>query len=100
MDNSAFLILFLAFTGLMGLIPFLLRKFHIPQVISLLIVGMFIGPSGAGVDLIKVLSGWLSFLGTPGMEAETAVHTARHFTTVIESLGSLGLMLLMALAGM
>lgn len=100
MDNSAFLILFLAFTGLMGLIPFLLRKFHIPQVISLLIVGMLIGPSGVGVDLVKVLSGWLSFLGTPGMEAETAAHTARHFTTVIDSLGSLGLMLLMALAGM
>ena len=100
MENSAFLILFLAFTGLMGLIPFLLRKFHIPQVISLLIVGMLVGPGGVGVDLVQLISGWLSFLGSPGMEAETARRTAESFSTIIDSLGSLGLMLLMALAGM
>lgn len=100
MNDSAFLILFLSFTGLMGLVPFLLRKFHIPQVISLLIVGMLIGPAGVGVDLVKIISGWLSFLGTPGMEAETVRHTSESFNTVINSLGSLGLMLLMALAGM
>ena len=100
MNDSAFLILFLAFTGLMGLIPFLLRRFNIPTVISLLIVGMLIGPTGIGIDLIKQLSNWLSFLGTPGAEAETAQQTAESFTTIINSLGSLGLMLLMALAGM
>ncbi len=100
MNDAAFLILFLAFTGLMGLIPFLLRRFNIPTVISLLIVGMLIGPTGIGIDLIKLLSDWLSFLGTPGAEAETAQQTAESFTTIINSLGSLGLMLLMALAGM
>ncbi len=100
MEDSAFLILFLAFTGLMGLIPFLLRKFHIPQVIALLIVGMLIGPTGIGVDLVQILSKWLSFLGVPGQEAVTASHTAANFTMIINSLGALGLMLLMALAGM
>ncbi len=100
MEDSAFLILFLAFTGLMGLIPFLLRKFHIPQVIALLIVGMLIGPTGIGVDLVQIISRWLSFLGVPGQEAVTAQRTAESFTMVINSLGALGLMLLMALAGM
>lgn len=100
MNDAAFLIMFLAFTGLMGLIPFLLRRFNIPTVISLLIVGMLIGPTGIGIDLISLLSGLLSFLGTPGAEAETARQTAESFTTIINSLGALGLMLLMALAGM
>ena len=42
MNDGAFLILFLAFTGMMGLIPFILRKFKIPTVIALLVVGMLI----------------------------------------------------------
>ena len=100
MTDGAFLILFLAFTGLMGLIPFLLRKFNIPTVISLLIVGMLIGPTGIGVDLVGILSRALSFLGKPGAEAETVSQTTQSFNMIINSLGSLGLMLLMALAGM
>jgi len=100
MSDGAFLILFLAFTGLMGLVPFLLRKFNIPTVISLLIVGMLIGPTGIGVDLVGILSNSLSFLGTPGNEAQTALQTTESFNMIINSLGSLGLMLLMALAGM
>ncbi len=100
MSDGAFLILFLAFTGLMSLIPFLLRRFHIPTVISLLIVGMLIGPTGVGVDLVGILSRWLSFLGTPGQELQTAAQTTESFNVIINSLGSLGLMLLMALAGM
>ena len=100
MNNGAFLILFLAFTGLMSLVPFLLRRFGIPSVISLLIVGMLVGPTGIGVDIVSLLSRALSFLGTPGCEAETAALTTASFNTVIDALGSLGLMLLMALAGM
>ncbi|MBR7130640.1 MAG: cation:proton antiporter [Lentisphaeria bacterium] len=100
MSDGAFLILFLAFTGLMGLVPFVLRKFHIPTVISLLIVGMLIGPTGIGVDLVGILSRMLSFLGTPGQEVQTAAQTTESFNVIINSLGSLGLMLLMALAGM
>lgn len=100
MSDGAFLILFFAFTGVMGLIPFILRKFNIPTVISLLIVGMLIGPTGIGVDLVGIISRMLSFLGTPGQEVQTAIQTQESFNVIINSLGSLGLMLLMALAGM
>ena len=96
--SGSFLILFLAFTGLMGLIPFVLRKFQIPQVISLLLVGMLIGP---GLNMVEHIAGWLSFLGDPNMPKALIVkETADNFQMVIDSLGSLGLMLLMALAGM
>ena len=99
MNESAFLILFLALIACMGLIPFLLRRFQIPAVISLLLVGMLVGPTGLGIDLVGVLSRALSFLGDPGV-ADTAAKTQRHFMSFIDSLGALGLMLLMALAGM
>lgn len=100
MNDGAFLILFMAFTAFMGGAPFLLRKFGIPSVISLLLVGMIVGPTGIGFDLVGHISNWLSFLGTPGQEVETARRTAENFNMLIDILGSLGLMLLMALAGM
>jgi len=101
MNDSSFLILFIALTALMAVIPFLLRRYHIPNVISLLVVGMLIGSHGLlGFDLVETLSQWLSFLGKPGEEAETARNTAKQFNTFVNSLGSLGLMFLMALAGM
>lgn len=101
MNDSSFLILFIALTALMAVFPFLLRKYHIPNVIALLVVGMLIGSKGLlGFDLVAVLSKWLSFLGTPGEEAQTAANTAQQFKTFVDSLGSLGLMFLMALAGM
>lgn len=100
MNNSAFLILFIAFIALMGLIPFLLRRIQVPSVIALLLVGMLIGPTGIGLDLINLLSNALSFLGTPGAETETARQTAEHFSSLVNSLGSLGLVMLMSLAGM
>ena len=92
MNDSAFLILFIAFTAMMSIIPFFLRRFKIPMVISLLVAGMIIGPTG--LNLVSVLSEPLSFLGTPAAE------TASHFNSLVNSLGALGLMLLMALAGM
>ena len=98
MSDGAFLILFLAFTAFMGIVPFGLRKFGIPAVISLLIVGMIIGPTG--LDLISKLSSYLSFLGKPGEAAITIANTTSHFTSLVDSLGALGLMFLMALAGM
>ena len=99
MSESAFLILFLAVIACMGIVPFLLRRFHIPAVISLLLVGILIGPTGIGFDLVGVLSRALSFLGDPNVP-DVAAHTQRHFMSFIDSLGALGLMLLMALAGM
>ena len=92
MSNDAFLILFLILIGLMTIIPLFLRKFKIPDVIALLLVGMLIGPNG--FDLLGRLTPLLSFLGT-----EPAVVEA-HSLTLINSLGSLGLLFLMTLAGM
>ncbi len=99
MSEGAFLILFMALVACMGILPFFLRRFQIPAVISLLLVGMLIGPTGIGVDLVGLLSQALSFLGRPG-DPMVAVETKRYFLNFIDSLGSLGLMLLMALAGM
>lgn len=92
MNDSAFLILFIAFTAMMSIIPFLLRRFKIPMVISLLVAGMIIGPTG--LNLVSTLSEPLKFLGTPPAE------TVSHFNSLVNSLGALGLMFLMALAGM
>lgn len=101
MNDSSFLILFIALTALMAVVPFLLRKYHIPNVIALLLVGMLIGSNGLlGFDLVAVLSRWLSFLGPPGEAEQTAANTAAQFNSFVNSLGSLGLMFLMALAGM
>lgn len=90
--NSAFLIIFIAMIALMALVPFCLRKLEIPSVISLLVVGMLIGPSG--LNMIQHLADWLGFLGS------TPEQTAQGFNSLIHTLGSLGLMFLMALAGM
>ena len=92
MNDSAFLILFIAFTAMMSVIPFFLRYFKIPMVISLLVAGMLLGPTG--LNLVSVLSEPLAFLGTPPAE------TVSHFNSLVNSLGALGLMFLMALAGM
>ncbi len=100
LNTASFLVLFVAITAIMALVPFALKRFAIPSVISLLIVGMLIGDTGIGVDIISYISRWVAFLGVPGQEAETAAQTSAFFKTFIDALGNLGLMFLMALAGM
>ncbi len=92
MNNDAFLILFIAFMAMMCVVPFLLRRVGIPSVISLLIVGMLVGPNC--MDVVGVVSRMLGFLGGSSEVVEA------HFNSLIGSLGSLGLVFLMALAGM
>ncbi len=92
MSNDAFMILFLILIGVMTLFPVFMRKFRVPEVIALLLIGMIIGPNG--IDLI----GWLSpKLAVFGGSAEAI---AENSTTFINALGSLGLLFLMTLAGM
>jgi len=100
MNDSAFLILMLAMIALMAIVPFLLRKFHVPAVIALLLVGMVIAPNGWGFDLVGWLSRVLSFIGPAGSEAHTAAQTAASFHSLVNALGALGLLMLMSLAGM
>jgi len=92
MSNDAFLILFLILITLMTVAPLFLRRFKIPQVIALLIVGMLIGPNG--LDILGRIAPMLSFLGGDPKLIES------HSVTLINSLGSLGLLFLMTLAGM
>ncbi len=92
MSNDSFLILFIAFIALMSIFPMMLRRYKVPNVIALLIVGMLIGPNC--LDLINVLASSLGFLGGDPQAV------AGHFETMVSALGSLGLVFLMALAGM
>ncbi len=92
MSNEAFLIIFLILIALMTLVPLMLRRFKIPTVIALLITGMLIGKNG--IDLIGHVAPVLAFLGSNAARIES------HSMTLINSLGSLGLLFLMMLAGM
>ena len=92
MRSDTFLILFIVFIAIMTLWPLLLRRFQIPGVIALLIAGMLIGPNC--LDLVRMLADTFSFLG-----GKTDV-VVQNFDSLISSFGSLGLVFLMALAGM
>lgn len=92
MNNDTFLLLFISFIAIMGLAPLIFRKIKVPGVIALLIVGMIVGPNG--IDLIGKISIAAEYLGG-SPEA-----CSQYFSTFIGSLGSLGLVFLMAQAGM
>lgn len=92
MSNDAFLILFLILLACMALFPLIFRQIKIPEVITLMIIGMVIGPNG--FDLVGHLSEKLVIFGG---NAEAIEQNAM---TLINSLGSLGLLFLMTLAGM
>lgn len=93
MTGDIFLLLFICIIALITIFPLLLRRLYVPSVIALLIVGMIIGP--AQLNLFHHLSGYLAcHLGGDAVQAES------YFMTFIDSLGSLGLVFLMALAGM
>lgn len=92
MNSDMFLILFLIFIAMISLFPLLLKRFGVPTVISLLIAGMLISPNC--LNLVHRLIGWLSFLVKSPAVAE------QNFNSLITALGSLGLVFLMALAGM
>lgn len=92
LTTEAFLIVFISLWAIIALVPLLFRRFKIPSVIVLLVTGMLIGPNGLG--LLNILATKLSFLG---IDPET-VRT--HSLTMVNSLGSLGLVFLMTLAGL
>lgn len=92
MGTEAFLIIFMAFWAIITIVPLLFRRFKIPGVIVLLVTGMVIGPNGLG--LLNFLATHLNFLGVP---PETI---RAHSLTMVNSLGALGLVFLMTLAGL
>ena len=76
----------------MTLVPMMLRRFDVPGVIALLIVGMIIGPNA--LDLTGLLAEFTAHFGGDPR------HVAGEFSGFVGALGSLGLVFLMTLAGM
>ncbi len=87
MSGLTFLILFLLLMTLVVVIPQLLRRFHIPTVVSMMLVGIAIGPNA--LDLVRHLNHYLG-RGYP----------TEQIYVVLDAMGFLGLVFLMALAGM
>jgi len=87
MAGLTFLVLFLILMLLTTGVPALLRRFHVPAVIAMLLVGIVIGPNA--LDLLGLLSEHLG-RGYP----------VARLHAVIEAMGLLGLVFLMAMAGM
>lgn len=87
MGDLTFLILFLALLALAALVPQLLRRFHIPAVVAMMLTGMVVGPQA--LDLVARINDLLG-RGFP----------TEQLYVIIDALGLLGLVFLMALAGM
>jgi Kef-type K+ transport system membrane component KefB len=87
MTGLTFLIMFLLLMTLVAVVPQLLKRFHIPTVVSMMLIGILIGPNA--LDLIRHLN---HFLGRG--------YPTDQIYVVLEAVGLLGLVFLMALAGM
>lgn len=87
MEGLTFLIVFLMLMALVAVIPHLLRRWHIPAVVAIMLIGIAIGPNA--LDLISHLN---YFLGRG--------YPTEQIYVVLEAIGLLGLIFLMALAGM
>ncbi len=72
---------------MVAIVPQLLRRWHIPAVVAIMIIGIVIGPNS--LDLIRHLN---RFLGRG--------YPTEQIYVVLDALGLLGLIFLMALAGM
>jgi Kef-type K+ transport system membrane component KefB len=82
-----FLIVFLVLMVMVAIVPQLLRRWHIPAVVAIMLIGIIIGPNS--LDLIRHLN---RFLGRG--------YPTEQIYVVLDALGLLGLIFLMALAGM
>ena len=87
MTGLTFLMIFLVLMVLVAVVPQILRRWHIPVVVSIMLVGIVIGPNA--LDLIRSLN---IFLGRG--------YPTQQIYLVLDALGLLGLIFLMALAGM
>ncbi|MBN2064583.1 MAG: cation:proton antiporter [Sedimentisphaerales bacterium] len=87
MTGITFLVIFLLLMILMAVIPQILQRFHIPTIVSMMLIGIAIGPNA--LDLIRVLNHMLG-RGYP----------TEQIYVVLEAMGLLGLLFLMVLAGM
>lgn len=87
MAGVTFLMIFLILMLLVAIVPQLLKRWHIPVVVSIMLVGIVIGPNA--LDIIRSLN---LFLGRG--------YPTQQIYLVLDAFGLLGLIFLMALAGM
>jgi Kef-type K+ transport system membrane component KefB len=85
-SGLTFIVLFLILMALAAFIPQALKRFYVPSVVAILLVGIVVGPHA--LDMVGHLSFFLR--GYP----------QEQLYTVIDAFGLLGLVFLMALAGM
>lgn len=86
MDQLTYLVAFLVLIALIAVVPVTVRRWHIPSVVAIMAVGILIGPHGIG--LLGGLADWMP-----------SNVTGASLRTVVDALGFLGLVFLMALAG-
>ena len=86
MDQFTYLVSFLALIALIAVVPVLFRKWHIPAVVAIMSVGILIGPHG-----LDLLTG-IADLIPSNVDGKALI-------TIVDALGFLGLVFLMALAG-
>lgn len=87
MGSLTFLIMFLLLMALAAIIPKLLQRYHFPTIVSIILIGMVIGPQSLN------LIGRLNHILGRGYPTD-------QLYTVLDAFGLLGLVFLMALAGM
>lgn len=86
MEQVTYLFAFLVLIALIAVVPTVFRRWHVPSVVALMVTGIVIGPNG------------LDVLGWIGEVSRSAV-TGAALYQVVNALGFLGLVFLMALAG-
>ena len=86
MEQVTYLIAFLVLIALIALVPAVSRRFHVPSVVALMVTGIVIGPNG--LDVL----GWLGAAVGSRIDGPALYQ-------VVDALGFLGLVFLMALAG-
>lgn len=87
MAGLTFLVIFLLLMTLMAIVPQILKQFHIPAIVAMMLIGILIGPNS--LDLIRHLNHLLG-RGYP----------TQQIYVVLDAMGMLGLIFLMVLAGM
>jgi Kef-type K+ transport system membrane component KefB len=85
-SGLTFIVLFLIFMSLSAIVPQALKRFYVPSVVAILLVGIAVGPHA--LNMVGHLSFFLR--GYP----------EEQLYTVIDAFGLLGLVFLMTLAGM
>lgn len=86
MEQMTYLVMFLSLMALIAVVPAVVRRWHVPSVVAIMAVGIAIGPGG--FDLLGHIA---DFMGS-GVSAD-------NLYKVVDALGFLGLVYLMALAG-